>query len=699
MPEKYRAPIVLCDLQGRTHQEAARCLGWPIGTVKSRQLRGRGLLRDRMARRGLAPAVTGIVVESLRQTATAAIPGELARITVNASMRQAGRLLSEYVISRQVLTLSRGVLRAMLLIRMRFVAVAVLAIGLASTGAIFRVVGSREGAPKADRAASPGPAKSDGPPSKISKETAVEDESIRLTLEEAVKAAMSITDPSARRSVLVRIANAQSSMNDNPSARITLRLAQQSAETIKTEMDRHFGLWRVAKLQAKTGDVEAARQTFSRIIRDADAKAPWDRMSLLGQIAVAQDQGGLHADALETLNKAIADADAIEARTPNGDIYYNIVWAQCQIGDFDGTLRIAEGLKGDQVRYRQTYLEYLARDCDKAGPAEARRILTKARELSKGIKNVYPRALAQKAIAQAMARNGDISGALATSKLIGQVDEAPASRGIFSFFNSRQAEVNRQAEKSNAEMARHDIADVLIVVAAEQARTGDRSAAKKTFGESMEMILGEPPGLGVLKTQRLRGLVEALAGAGELEAARTAIEAIQGDEANKAKALVALAKAQARAGDRTSARASLSAAFDPAREIKADPNTINDNVADRKDETFRAVAMAQVELGEGTDALTTVSAHSNEQLKAEVQAEVAGLQARRGDLAAASKTAEAIKDVGFKAEALSRIAHARSRTGRRDVAHDWAARLDSPQERALALVGVAEGVIARRRGE
>ncbi len=172
-----------------------------------------------------------------------------------------------------------------------------------------------------------------------------------------------------------------------------------------------------------------------------------------------------------------------------------------------------------------------------------------------------------------------------TSKLIGQVDEVvPPSQRIFSFFNSRRAAAEREAEKINAELARHDIADVLIVVAAEQARKGDRTAAKKTFGEAMEMILGEPAG--GLKTQRLRGLVEALAGAGEIEAARTAIEAIQGDEANKAKALVALAKAQARAGDRTSARASLSAAFDPAREIKADPNTINDNVAFRKDETF-----------------------------------------------------------------------------------------------------------------
>ena len=41
LPEKYPAPVVLCDLEGRTHQEAARFLGWPIGTVKSRQSQAR----------------------------------------------------------------------------------------------------------------------------------------------------------------------------------------------------------------------------------------------------------------------------------------------------------------------------------------------------------------------------------------------------------------------------------------------------------------------------------------------------------------------------------------------------------------------------------------------------------------------------------------------------------------------------------
>ena len=54
LPEKYRAPILLCYFEGLTNEQAAAQLSWPLGTVQTRLARGRDQLRDRLARRGVA---------------------------------------------------------------------------------------------------------------------------------------------------------------------------------------------------------------------------------------------------------------------------------------------------------------------------------------------------------------------------------------------------------------------------------------------------------------------------------------------------------------------------------------------------------------------------------------------------------------------------------------------------------------------
>ena len=83
------APIVLCYLEGLSHDRAAEHLGWPVGTVRGRLARARDLLRNRLTRRGVAVSVGLGVMESVGPNASAArvVPPALVRTTVEAALR------------------------------------------------------------------------------------------------------------------------------------------------------------------------------------------------------------------------------------------------------------------------------------------------------------------------------------------------------------------------------------------------------------------------------------------------------------------------------------------------------------------------------------------------------------------------------------------------------------------------------------
>ena len=82
-----RVPIVLCYLQGMTHDHAASELGWPVGTVRGRLARGRDMLRTRLTRCGLT-LFAGFVAAAgpLPETVAAALPAALVNTTVRAAL-------------------------------------------------------------------------------------------------------------------------------------------------------------------------------------------------------------------------------------------------------------------------------------------------------------------------------------------------------------------------------------------------------------------------------------------------------------------------------------------------------------------------------------------------------------------------------------------------------------------------------------
>src|SRR5262249_13621686 len=89
LPDKYRLPLLLCGLEGMTHAEAGKYLGWPTGTVAGRLSRGRELLRARLLRRGFTVPVAALIAALAPDAASAAVPPELL-----ASVRKAVTLVS-----------------------------------------------------------------------------------------------------------------------------------------------------------------------------------------------------------------------------------------------------------------------------------------------------------------------------------------------------------------------------------------------------------------------------------------------------------------------------------------------------------------------------------------------------------------------------------------------------------------------------
>jgi RNA polymerase sigma factor (sigma-70 family) len=129
LPERYRVPVVLCLLEGFSHEQAARHLGWPLGTVKSRLAHGRERLRSRLVRLGLAPAAVLSGTTLATRSARAAMPSPLVDQTARAAVRWATGGPAAGVVPARAAALAAKLQRSTLMIKASVVAAAVLALG------------------------------------------------------------------------------------------------------------------------------------------------------------------------------------------------------------------------------------------------------------------------------------------------------------------------------------------------------------------------------------------------------------------------------------------------------------------------------------------------------------------------------------------------------------------------------------------
>jgi RNA polymerase sigma factor (sigma-70 family) len=139
LPDRQRAPLILCYLQGRTRDEAAQQLGWSLGTLKRRLEEGREALRGKLLRRGLQLATLLAVLEVTANPLPAAL---LSRTTQTACRFAAGKTMAAAALSARAMGLAEDALTATMCRPGKILVAVALALGVLGSAAVWKTAGS-----------------------------------------------------------------------------------------------------------------------------------------------------------------------------------------------------------------------------------------------------------------------------------------------------------------------------------------------------------------------------------------------------------------------------------------------------------------------------------------------------------------------------------------------------------------------------
>jgi RNA polymerase sigma factor (sigma-70 family) len=126
LPTKYRLPFVLCHLEGKTNEEAAKALRCPTGTVQSRLSRAKERLRLRLTRRGIGLTAGTMATILSERIASAKAPSALVASTIHLVFAAAPASLSPAVVSAEIAILAQKVVSVMWWNKFKMIAVSCL---------------------------------------------------------------------------------------------------------------------------------------------------------------------------------------------------------------------------------------------------------------------------------------------------------------------------------------------------------------------------------------------------------------------------------------------------------------------------------------------------------------------------------------------------------------------------------------------
>jgi RNA polymerase sigma factor (sigma-70 family) len=506
MPDKYRVPVVLCELEGQTRKAVAQQLGIPEGTLSSRLATARKLLANRLTRRGGTLSAGSLAMMLSQSAASASVPASLLTSTVKAVCLLAAGPVAAGVISTKVATLTQGVMKAMLLSKLKITTAVLFLAGIAGTGvgvATYHSLGpEQQTTEEQDTTKRQGNVSEEPQPLKKQGTFGAAQSQADELLQEALQALNASTG--SRHRTLADIAVLQMKLGKRGAALKTFDQARQLIDQIP-ENGKYWGWRELATAYGRAGEMTEALALAMSIPDHVSNYRGQDkefRAMVLEEVAIALAEAG-HGQEASRVMESLKE----QSKTRGSWVLPKLALAQAQAGKIKEALQTVNTIPDDRwkvmalagfVYGNRSFGDYphelgiawiQAQAGDKAG---AQKTLDKAVAIAKTLPDGQGAASAWAAIACTQVRIGNIEAARATARLIGveswknlalvAIAKAQAAAG-----QTKEALQTTQPIQSEAERIH-----ALYQLAVGQARAKNLQAARETFKQAADLVNSLP---------------------------------------------------------------------------------------------------------------------------------------------------------------------------------------------------------------